>query len=161
MNYTLDVNTEVIRKQAESAYGPYYCSEAIVSVLRDNFKLDMPEEIIAMASSFPVGIGGSMCLCGAMSGGLMMLGLFFGRTTPGDAKIDKNMQLAAEMHDWFKKASGKNALCCRVLCRGMEMGSEEHLAQCTRLTGMVAEKTAEIIVRELGDSKCDDRTSST
>ena len=32
-----------------------------------------------MASGFPVGIGGSGCTCGAIAGGIMALGMVFGR----------------------------------------------------------------------------------
>ncbi len=149
MKYTLDVNIDKIKKDAEDLYGPLYCSEAIMRSIHRNFKLDLPDEVIAMASAFPVGIGGSMCLCGAVSGGVMALGLFFGRSEPGDPKINKVMTLGAELHEWFKSASGKGALCCRIITKDVEMGSKEHIDQCTFLTGLVAGKVAEIIVREL------------
>ncbi len=106
MNYTLDVDIAKVREDAEELYGAFYCSEAIVSAIRTNFQLYIPEEVISMASGFPVGIGGSKCVCGAVSGGIMALGLFFGRTQPGDPKIGKMMGLAAELHDWFKVESG-------------------------------------------------------
>ncbi len=107
MNYKTEVSVKEIRELAESLYGPLYCSEAIVSAIRTKFELDVPEHVVAMASGFPVGIGGSLCLCGAVSGGIMSLGLFFGRSQPDDPSIDKMMQLAKEMHDWFKRAAGK------------------------------------------------------
>ncbi len=149
MNYKKEISIEKIRKDAEELYGGLYCSEAIISAIHTNMELDMPKEIISMGSGFPIGIGGSMCLCGAVSGGLMILGLFFGRSEPGDDKIHKCMELSAELHDWFKKENGKNALCCRILTKGMEMGSETHMDQCRLFTGLVAGKVAEMIVREL------------
>ncbi len=149
MNYKKEVSVQKIKKEAEDLYGALYCSEAVVSAIRSNFELDIPEEVIGMASGFPVGIGGSKCLCGAVSGGLMALGLFFGRSTPGDPKIGRIMEMSAELHDWFKKANGKNALCCRIITKGMEMGTTEHIDQCRFLTGLVAEKVAEMIVEEL------------
>lgn len=102
-----------------------------------------------MASGFPVGIGRSKCLCGAVSGGVMALGLFFGRTKQGDHKVEKNLELSKELHDWFKDANGKNALCCRILTKEFDMSVGAHKEQCIRYTGMVAGKVAEIIVREL------------
>lgn len=50
-----------IRKQAEDycRQGDYFCSEAIIRTIRDEFKLDVPDDVIAMASGFPVGMGGS------------------------------------------------------------------------------------------------------
>ena len=83
-----------------------------------------------------------MAVCGAP------LGLFFGRTKQGDPKVEKNLKLAAELHDYFKENNGKNSLCCRVLTHGMDMSSGEHKEQCISFTGLVAEKLAQILVRE-------------
>lgn len=58
------------------------------------------------------------------------------------------MALSKELHDHFK--DNHKALCCRVLTKDMELGSETHMAQCISFTGEIAEKTAEIIARELG-----------
>lgn len=60
------------------------------------------------------------------------------------------MALTHELHDWFKEANGKNAICCRILTREFDMGRGEHKEQCIRFTGMCARKVAEIVVRELG-----------
>ena len=150
MNIKKEVSVSKVAKDAEELYrGGFFCSEAVVSSIRSNFELDIPEEVIAMASGFPVGIGRSKCLCGAVSGGVMALGIFFGRTKQGDQKVEKNLELSKELHDWFKQANGKNALCCRILTKGFDMASGEHKEQCIKFTGMVAGKVAEIIVREL------------
>lgn len=150
MNVKKEVSIEKIRKDAEDLFrGGFFCSEAVVSAIRSNFELDVPEQVIAMASGFPVGIGRSKCLCGAVSGGIMAIGLVFGRTVPKDPKVEKTLELAKELHDWFKEANGKNALCCRILTKEFDMGKGEHKEQCIRFTGMVAAKVAEMIVREL------------
>ena len=150
MNIKQEVSINKIIKDAEDSFrGGFFCSEALISTIRSNFELDIPEEVIAMASGFPVGVGRSKCICGAVSGGVMALGIFFGRTVQGDPKVEKNLELAKELHDWFKGANGKNSLCCRVLTREFDMGAGAHKEQCIRFTGMVAGKVAEIIVREL------------
>lgn len=157
MDFKKEVSIRKISEDAENLYrGGFFCSEALISSIRSNFELDIPEEIIAMASGFPVGIGRSKCLCGAVSGGVMALGLFFGRTKQGDSKVEKTLELSKELHDWFKQANGKNALCCRILTKGFDMASSEHKEQCIRFTGMVAGKVAEIIVRELNLVNTDD-----
>ncbi|HML31983.1 C-GCAxxG-C-C family protein [Sporomusa sphaeroides] len=147
MNTTVDLAK--IKKDAEAYYrnGDFYCSEAIVKTIKDEFALPLPDSVIAMASGFPVGIGGSGCTCGAISGGIIAMGMFFGRTEPKDPKVNKAMKLAKELHDIFKERH--SCLCCRVLTRGMELGSPEHMKQCISFTGEVAEETAKIIVREL------------
>ena len=149
MDMAKEISVLKVRKDAEELFrGGFFCSEAVVSSIRTNFELDVPEEVIAMASGFPVGIGRSKCVCGAVSGGVMALGLFFGRTKQGDPKVEKNLKLAAELHDYFKENNGKNSLCCRVLTHGMDMSSGEHKEQCISFTGLVAEKLAQILVRE-------------
>lgn len=144
------VDLDRIRTTAEEYYrdGDFFCSEAIVKVIKDEFELDIPDEVVAMASGFPVGIGGSGCTCGAVAGGIMALGLFFGRTEAKDEKVKNAMALSKELHDFFK---GKNrSTCCRVLTRGMKLGEKEHKDQCIYFTGLVAEHTAKMICRELG-----------
>ena len=131
MDFKKEVSIRKISEDAENLYrGGFFCSEALISSIRSNFELDIPEEVIAMASGFPIGIGRSKCLCGAVSGGVMALGLFFGRTKQGDSKVEKTLELSKELHDWFKQANGKNALCCRILTKGFDMASGEHKEQC-------------------------------
>jgi C_GCAxxG_C_C family probable redox protein len=62
----------------------------------DEFALPLPDAVISMASGFPVGMGGSGCTCGAIVGGIMAIGMFFGRTEPKDPKVNKAMRLAKE-----------------------------------------------------------------
>lgn len=151
-----EVSIKKIRHEAEEAYrrGDFYCSEAIVNSIRNNFKLDMPEEMVAMASGFPIGIGKSKCVCGAVSGGIMCIGYFFGRTKGGDPKIQNTLALANELQESFRQ--NHKVLCCHVHTKGMDMASGEHKAQCISFTGEIAQKAAEIIVRELGIKNIDE-----
>ena len=53
-----EISVSKVRKDAEELFrGGFFCSEAVVSAIRSNFELDIPEEVISMASGFPVGIG--------------------------------------------------------------------------------------------------------
>jgi hypothetical protein len=86
-----------------------------------------------------------------VSGGVIALGYFFGRTGPSSAEDPKSvnsMKFAAELQESFRKAH-KGVLCCHVHIKGMEMGSEEHRYQCEGFTGEMTARTAEIIAREL------------
>ncbi|AYD39561.1 hypothetical protein D4Z93_02990 [Clostridium fermenticellae] len=147
MNRVIDLYK--IKTTAESYYrnGDFYCSESIVKTIKDEFNLPISDDIIKMASGFPIGIGGSGCTCGAVVGGVMAIGLFFGRCEPKDEKVNKTMTLSKELHDIFKDKH--KCLCCRVLTKDMTLGSEEHMKQCIYLTGEVAEESAKIIAREL------------
>ena len=150
-----EVSIKKIKNDAEELFrkGDFFCSEAIVSSIKNNFELDMPDEMIAMASGFPVGIGRSKCVCGAVSGGVLCIGYFFGRTKGGDPKVNNTLKLANELQESFRKNHG--CLCCHVHTKGFDMASGEHKKQCVSFTGEVAEKAAEIIVRELGIKNID------
>lgn len=144
-----DINLEEIRLTAEKYYreGDFYCSEAIVKTIIDSFEADVSNEIVKVASGFPIGIGGSGCTCGAISGGIIAIGIFFGRKDPKDNIVSKTMSLSSELHDIFKKSH--KSTCCRVLTKGMSLGSPDHMEQCIYLTGEVAYEAAKIIAREL------------
>lgn len=145
------ISPKKVQKDAEDLFrGGFFCCEALISAVRSNFELDCSEELIAVASGMAVGVGRSGCICGALNGGVMALGCFFGRTKQGDPKVQKTMELTSELHDWFKKANGKNATCCRILTKGMDMASGEHKEQCIHFTGLAAWKVADIVVREFG-----------
>ena len=154
MNIKKEISPNKVKQDAENNFrSGYFCCEALMCAIRDNFELDVPKDVIAMASGMAVGIGRSGCTCGALNGGVLALGLFFGRTEPTgpqDPKVNKCLALTHELHDWFKSANGKNAICCRILTKEFDMGKGEHKEQCIRFTGLVAGKVAEIIVRELG-----------
>jgi C_GCAxxG_C_C family probable redox protein len=143
-----------IRKTAEEYYrsGQFYCSEAIVKTINDAFRLGFPESVIRLASGFPLGLGGAGCSCGAVTGGVMALGMVFGRQDPGDPRIDRCLALSRELHTTFARKHG--CLCCRTLTYGMKLKSPGHLAQCIAFTGEVAEETAKIILREIDEDEC-------
>ena len=60
----------------------------------DNFELDVPYETIRMASGMAIGVGKSGCICGALNGGVLAIGMFFGRSEqkgPKDPNVVKCM----------------------------------------------------------------------
>lgn len=146
MNF--NVNLEKIRLTAEEYYrsGDFYCSEAVVKTIKDVFGLPVSDDVIAAASGFPLGIGGAGCICGAVSGGVIALGMVFGRDSSKDRKADKVMKLARDLHDIFK--NNHKSLCCRTLNRFMIMGTSKQVKQCIAFTGEVAQEVAKIIIRE-------------
>ena len=92
---------------------------------------DADPAIIEMAKAFGGGVGGSKCLCGAITGGVMALSLHGHRTD------------AAKLVELFK---GRNKVtCCKVLSAPYVWKSKEHLANCRRLTSEVAEDVEELL----------------
>lgn len=148
-NYNTEINMEELQKDAVDIFhSGFACSESIVYVIRKHFQLELSDDAIAMSSGFPWGLGGGGCICGALAGGTMMLGYFFGRTEPGDPKIHKCFEVCRELHDDFCKHCG--ASCCRALTRGMEKNSPERKAQCTDFVSFTVKRTAEIILTNAG-----------
>mgnify|MGYP005771433777 CR=1 FL=1 len=143
-----EADIEKVKKDASDIfYKGYACSESVIYAIRKNFELDLSDDVIAMSSGFPWGLGGGGCLCGALAGGVMCLGYFFGRRKPGEETFFKCQELTKELHDDFKSRCG--GTCCRVLTRGKEKNSPERKAQCETYVLAAVEKTAEIIMREL------------
>ena len=140
-----DVDLERIRKIAEDYYrnGDFYCSEAVVKTIIDEFQIDVSEDVIKMASGFPVGMGGMGCTCGALTGGAMAIGLVYGRSQGKDPKVNKAMELSAKLYQIF--CERHKVSCCKVLTGGMEKGSPEHMEQCIAFTGEMAYEAAKII----------------
>ncbi len=70
------VNLQDIKACAEQYYrdGDFYCSEAVLKTLKDVFNSPFDDEIIKLASGFPVGMGVG-CACGAVNGGVMAIGM--------------------------------------------------------------------------------------
>ncbi len=153
MNIKQEVSVKKIIKDAEEYYrGGYFCCEAVMASIHENFELDIPKEVIKMSSGMPGGAGGSGCMCGALNGGILALGLFFGRSEQSghdNPTVLKCMGLANELHDWFRKTNGKNTVCCRALTKEFDLGKGEHMPQCIYFTGLCAGKVSEIVIREM------------
>jgi C_GCAxxG_C_C family probable redox protein len=146
------VDVKKVKTDAEEVFrmGGFYCSEAIISSIRKNIAPEMPEALVSAGSGFPIGVGRARCMCGAVSGAVVALGYFFGRTTPTtptDPKSTKTMELAFELQQAFRD-NHKGVLCCHIHTKDMDMASGEHKAQCVAFTGEMAAKAAEIIARE-------------
>lgn len=136
-----------LRRKAEDLYrsGQFLCSEAIFYAFNEALGNPLPQEAVRLASGFPVGMGAvgiGGCTCGALAGGVMVLGMVYGRSNPGD-EAPLVLEKARELHDWFK--SEKRSTCCRVLIHGLQFGSRDHVDQCVSFTGDVAERLAHMI----------------
>lgn len=135
--YQASTLVSAVRAKAEGYFqrGEFFCSEAVIHTINEMLGWPFPAEITKLASSFPIGIGKSGCLCGAVSGGAMALGMVYGRNH-GEAMNDKMFPVAAGLHDHVK--AQYKSTCCRVLVKGYDFGSPERKAHCVRITGEVA-----------------------
>ncbi len=118
--------------EAEQLYrsGKYHCAEAVLEVARRHFAAQLPESIVGTVSGFGGG-SSSGCICGAVSGGTVALGLIL-------ADKKETTHLTKELHTWFKEKYG--VTCCKTI-------RQTHKGACPVLTGEVAGKIAEMLGR--------------
>ncbi|MCL6271854.1 C-GCAxxG-C-C family protein [Sansalvadorimonas sp. 2012CJ34-2] len=137
--------SEQARKRAEALYrkGKFMCSETVFSVVNDHLGQPADPAMVKMASGFPVGIAHSGCICGAVAGGVMALGLDRGREKAGEKVSEELFPLSAELHDRFILRN--KYVCCRKLIKNMEFGSTEHIQQCIRFTGEIAADVVDLL----------------
>jgi C_GCAxxG_C_C family probable redox protein len=117
---------------AEQLYrsGKMHCAEAVLAAVKQVFAPQIPDEVVQMAGGFGGGSGAG-CICGAVSGGTMALGL----AMAGDKKSVAVM--TRELHRWFKEDYG--ATCCKILTAHGKSG-------CVKLTASVAGRVAELLL---------------
>jgi len=105
----------------------FNCAQAVLQAAggTDDSKL------LEMAEAFGSGIGGSKCLCGAATGGVMALGL--------NGQARRSGKLIAAFRARHK------VTCCKGLSAGFRWNSPEHLANCRRITVATAEMVEEML----------------
>lgn len=120
----------------------------------------MESETAMMASSFfSGGFAGVGSTCGALSGGIMALGMKYGRANPRQGSVQDGSGAALKLFNWFQREYG-TTLCHDLIGipnffnqeeRAKFAVSEGHL-KCSRRLGEVAAKVMEI-VGELGERR--------
>ncbi|MEN1758923.1 C-GCAxxG-C-C family protein [Anoxynatronum sibiricum] len=133
---------QAVREKAEGYFqrGEFFCSEAVIHTINELMGWPFPEEVTKMASAFPIGLGKSGCLCGAVSGGAMALGMAYGRNH-GESMDERMFPVSAQLHDHIKTMY--KSTCCRVMIKDFEFTSPERKAHCVKITGEVAAWIAE------------------
>ena len=123
-------------KASEYFNNGYSCSESMIKWAIDEGLVS--KELLSAATSFSGGMGSGClcgavavgCLCGAVAGAQMIIGAQFGRENQvGNENIARAK--AKELVQRFMETH--KATCCRVLTRGLEMGSPERKAHCTNM----------------------------
>ncbi len=115
--------------------GKCNCAEAILKTFNDLLELNLSDDALKMASGFGGGLGHAGCMCGALSGSVLVLNSLEGRAH-GEKPLTDIYPLTAAFHDEFKSHFG--ATCCRVL-NGNPFGSREQGKNCLKIIGETAE----------------------
>ncbi|MFH1485356.1 MAG: C-GCAxxG-C-C family protein [Chloroflexota bacterium] len=115
--------------------------------------LGLESELVFKAASYMSGgVAGTGNLCGALTGGIMFLGMKYGRANPRYGAVRESSGPALKLVKWFEREYGTTI--CRELVGVTNMLDREERAKfhvseahkrCFRRSGEVAAKVFEII----------------
>ncbi len=119
---SLPVSTLGLEARELYGSGEMCCSEAVLTVLNNEFDGGLsPELAVALSKGFCGGIGDAGCVCGALSGAVIGLGLILCKDGfPADEELV--CKVSKELYDRFSARHG--SLCCRILSRDRDPESE-------------------------------------
>ena len=101
----------------------YNCAQAVLYAYCDEVGLD-PQLALKLSCGFGAGMGRSEEVCGAVTGGIMVLGARFGRgRTEEKAAMEKTYARTRELMSLFKERHG--SYICRELLQGCDLMSEQ------------------------------------
>lgn len=103
------------------------CAQAVLCVFCEGLGLKR-EKALKLASGFGAGMGRKQEVCGAVSGGIMAIGLKHGQEHEGDKEAKElAYRLTRELMARFEAEFG--SCLCRVLLGGCELSSENGQTQ--------------------------------
>lgn len=119
------------------------CAEAVLGGVLQAAGQDCPLAVRRLASAFGRGMGGAGCACGALVGGQMAIGAFFGRASESGSVPEPCQEASRQLHNRFKKENG--ATCCRILHKGLPFGTDEQFSSCCERSRKAAKIAAQLI----------------
>lgn len=120
-------------KAVELYKSGFSCSESIIRAAYQckaiNKSTDI-ETLTRIASSFSGGMGESGCLCGAVAGAQIILGMNFGRK---DSSV-RASEIKAISKSFIEKFKEKEKVtCCKALTAKYDFGSPERKSHCANI----------------------------
>jgi C_GCAxxG_C_C family probable redox protein len=139
--------TVLIGKRAENLFlsRQMYCSEAVLVVVNKALGGGLQDhQAMALAAPFSEGVEKKGCICGALAGALLSVGLFLGSSNPVGRR--KTVQVASGiLMKSFKLRFG--ASCCRILSKKDQTDSVPVFDRCAQQTAEAAAMAASIILK--------------
>ena len=127
--YDFDLN-QAYELAGKYAAMDYHCSESSTRALLETLHGTADPTIMKVSTSFMGGISGTQQhLCGAVSGGLIVLGSLYGRSEPG-VNDDILTQIGQEFLNNFSNNCGANSLICHELRERRKVQSCVPYIQC-------------------------------
>lgn len=114
--------------------GGFNCSQSVFTVFSQSFGIDR-ETALKLSCGFGAGFGREQEICGALSGGVMVIGLHFGQYLPDDMESkERTYSTVRKYLNRFREING-TTICSRLLnCdlnteAGRKRFSEENLKE--------------------------------
>lgn len=143
---------ELAGQRAENLFKAHRlcCASSVLLVINQGFRGEFaPETAISLGAGFCGGIGDCGCLCGALAGAVAAIGLFLAPNRPAGLRKKRFRNLIKKLHDRFNEHAGST--CCRNLIAPFVDNSKGRNEHCKGLTGLGAQLTAELLLKERPD----------
>jgi C_GCAxxG_C_C family probable redox protein len=105
--WRLIVIEEAAKRSREHFMSGYYCAESVLLAVSEAMGVET-DLIPKIATGFCSGMGRTGNQCGALSGGILGISLFTGRSEPGDT-VDKNYAKVRELINTFENKFGSTS----------------------------------------------------
>ncbi|MBI2128881.1 C-GCAxxG-C-C family protein [Candidatus Woesearchaeota archaeon] len=119
----------------------YSCTEAVLHAMKQTGH-PVTDEVLRSATGFRAGIGGSGCICGAISGATMAIGLHYGRSEKSEDSKKAN-DLSKHIYDKFEEKY--SVTCCNLLTADYKFDSPERKNLCSEIVAYVAGELDKIL----------------
>ena len=130
----------------------FNCAQSVLSEFAPRLGMDV-ETAMKVSCGLGSGMGRTGNMCGALSGGMLVLGLRYGMTDPDSAEDkERTYEKVAELHDKIKALHGFSN--CTDLM-GVDIGTQEGLQEakdkdlsnkvCAKIVGDVARILEELL----------------
>lgn len=142
MDNLLEGAPDPVEQSVDYFVNGLYCSEAILRAFNEGYDLGLPESAYRIATPFGAGMGAAKCSCGAVTGGLLVLGLTHGRDAATESEAPA-FDVAKELHDRFR--ARYKVICCRGLTRRLPWGEPEHHQACQEYVRFAASTVRDLV----------------
>lgn len=134
----MSTGMDAILERAREAYrAKYHCSEAVVLAVGEHYLSPLPELLVRVSCPFGGGIGGCRQeICGALSGGIILLGALWGRASSQE-NDEWLYSLVCRLRETFESQFGSS------LCQPIRDTARDEKDGCIR----VVEAGTEMVVR--------------
>lgn len=125
----------------------YSCAQIVLAAALRYMGRDNPD-LVRAAAGLAQGGGGSGELCGALNGGLCLLGLYAGKGADSELPDEKEQLLYGTLVEWFREAHAVNGKITCDAILGLEPGEACAMNQgiCGNIVASVTDRAVGILL---------------